>query len=321
MGGEIFWIVVGLVMILYGADRLTEGSASIARRMGLSDLMVGLTVISFGTSAPEFVISLMSACNGAAPLAVGNVVGSNIFNVLAIIGVTALVRPLVIERTTLTAEIPLMVLSSAVLLVMGNGVLLNGDTGELITRSNGIILLLFFIIFLWYTLRQAKSSNEKPSTPREENEMPIWKAVLFTLLGLALLVYGGDRFVAGASGLAGRMGVSDAVVGLTIAAAGTSLPELAASVVAAVKGRPGMAVGNVIGSCIFNAFFVLGTSAVVTPLTLGSIGNFDLLTLFGASLLFWLFGWIIGHRTITRGEGALLTALYIAFMVVTVIRA
>ena len=319
---NIIWTVVGLAMILFGANWLTDGASSLARRIGLSDLMIGLTVVSFGTSMPEFIISLMSACKGAAPLAVGNVVGSNIFNILAIIGFTALVRPLPIGKSTLTAEIPLVVLSSAVLLVLGNGIILDNAPQDIINRSGGIILLLFFIIFLWYTFRQAMKENSLPETnTQSEKNMPVGKAIILTLIGLGLLIYGGDRFVAGASGLALEMGISEAVVGLTIAAAGTSLPELAASIVAAVKGRAGMAVGNVIGSNIFNAFFVLGTAATVTPLTFGSIGNFDLLTLMGASLLFWIFGWLIGRNVITRAEGAILAALYVTFMVITVVRA
>ncbi len=328
---DILWIIAGLAMILFGANWLTDGCSSIARKMGLSDLIVGLTVVSFGTSAPEFVISMMSACKGAAPLAVGNVVGSNIFNILAIIGVTALVRPLAVDKGTLVGEIPLMVLSSAVLLVLGNGVILDGARTDTITRSGGILLLMFFIIFLWYTIRKAladKASSEAsvstalPGEPQDKTpEMSTFKAILFTLAGLALLVYGGDRFVSGASGLAGRLGVSDAIVGLTIAAAGTSLPELAASVAAAVKGKAGMAIGNVIGSNIFNSFFVLGSTAVATPLTFGSVGNFDLLTLMVASILFWIFGWFIGRRTITRFEGAILAILYVVYITVLVIQA
>lgn len=321
---DILWTIAGLAMILFGANWLTDGCSSIARRMGLSDLVVGLTVVSFGTSAPEFVISMMSACNGAAPLAVGNVVGSNVFNILAIIGVTALVSPLAVGKGTLVNEIPLMVLSSAVLLVLGNGVLLDNAPFAVVSRSSGILLLFFFIIFLWYTVSRAMSDKAAASAISEGEKtpgMPIFKAIIITLAGLGLLIYGGDRFVAGASGLARAMGISDAIVGLTIAAAGTSLPELAASVAAALKGRAGMAVGNVIGSNIFNAFFVLGASAVATPLTFGTIGNLDLLTLMVASLLFWIFGWFIGNRVITRIEGAILTLCYIAYITVLVIRA
>lgn len=320
-------------MILFGANWLTDGASAIARRLGLSDLIVGLTVVSFGTSMPEFVISFISSLNGNAPLAVGNVVGSNTFNILAIIGFTALVRPLKVENGTLINEIPLMVLSSIALLVLGNGVLLDGASTAVVTRSSGILLLLFFIIFLWYTVEKAvadrklqscqstagSTGEEKAAQPTKS--MSMWKASALVAAGLALLIYGGDRFVDGASGLASQLGVSDAVIGLTIAAAGTSLPELAASLVAAVKGRAGMAVGNVIGSNIFNAFFVLGSAAVASPLTFGSVGNLDLLTLTGASLLFWIFGWIIGKRTITRAEGGLLAILYIAYITILVVRA
>lgn len=328
MAIDILWTLAGLAMILFGANWLTDGCSSLARRMGLSDLVIGLTVVSFGTSMPEFVISFVSALNGNAPLAVGNVVGSNIFNILAIIGVTALVRPIRVEGGTLVNEIPLMVLSSAVLLVLGNGVLLDGAPEAVVTRSGGILLLFFFIVFMWYTMqkalsdkRMAPSSAPAPEAAEGPKDMPVWKAVGMALAGLGLLIYGGDRFVTGASGLASGLGVSDAVIGLTIAAGGTSLPELAASVAAALKGRPGMAVGNVIGSNLFNIFFVLGASAVASPLAFGSVGNLDLLTLMGASLLFWLFGWLIGKRTITRPEGGVMAALYVAYITLLVVRA
>lgn len=322
---DILWTLAGLCMILFGAGRLTDGCSSIARRLGLSDLVIGLTVVSFGTSMPEFVISFMSAWNGNAPMAVGNVVGSNIFNILAIIGITALVRPIMVEGGALVKEIPLMVLSSVVLLVLGNGVMLDGSAQTMVMRSGGLILLLFFIVFMWYTIRRAladKAMSQQSDVGDIGNDktedMSVLKAVIMVVVGLGLLIYGGDRFVYGASGLARLMGVSDAVVGLTIAAGGTSLPELAASVVAALKGRSGMAIGNVIGSNIFNAFFVLGSAATITPLAFGGIGNFDLLTLMLASLLFWFFGWFFAERKITRIEGGVLTAVYVGYIAVLV---
>lgn len=327
---DILWILAGLAMILFGANWLTDGSSSVARRFGLSDLVIGLTVVSFGTSMPELVISVMSALNGNAPLAVGNVVGSNIFNILAIIGVTALVRPVKVENSTLVNEIPLVVLSSVVLLVMCNGRITDGAAADMITRGNGIVLLMFFVVFMWYMLRKAHADKQAElsggvAAPEPSavvaTDMPQWKAVLMVLAGLALLIGGGDRFVAGASGLASRMGVSDAVIGLTVAAAGTSLPELAASVAAALKGKAGMAVGNVIGSNLFNAFFILGTSASITPLSISGIGNIDLLTLLVASVLFWVFGWFFAERKITRAEGGVLTALYLAYTAMLVANA
>lgn len=313
---NIVFLVVGLVLILWGASALTDGASSIARRMGVSDLVVGLTVVSFGTSAPELTISVMSAIDGNAGLAVGNIVGSNIFNICMIIGVTALIKPVRVERSLMSNEIPLVMLSSLVLLVMGCGVWLDGAPQAVLTRVDGLILLLFFAVFMRYVFASAKSQPAEEA--QGDKPMPVWRAVVMTLLGLAALIWGGDRFVDAASGIASSMGISDAVIGLTIVAAGTSLPELATSVTAALKGRTGIAVGNVIGSNIFNIFMVLGASATVRSLPFAGIGLPDLLLLAGVSVLFWLVARVWGNQTINRAEGALLVAIYIGYMCFTV---
>lgn len=320
---NIFFLLLGLGLILVGANALTDGASAMARRWGVSDLVIGLTVVAFGTSAPELAISIISAVNGSPAMAIGNVVGSNIFNVLVIIGVTAIFAPIKIQRSIMTNEIPLVILSALVLLTMGNGPLLDGAPRPMITRADGIILLFFFIIFMRYTFSQAKSDTALASEPENApvKAMPLWKAVIWVIGGLAGLVYGGDRFVAGASGIASAFGVSDAIIGLTIVAAGTSLPELATSVTAALKGKSGMAVGNVIGSNIFNIFLVLGATATIRPLDFGGIGNLDLLVLTGACLLFWLFGWFFKQRTITRIEGIALTLCYIAYILLLILQA
>ena len=314
---NIVFLVVGLALILWGASALTDGASSIARRMGVSDLIVGLTVVSFGTSAPELTISVMSAIDGNAGLAVGNIVGSNIFNICMIIGVTALIKPVHVERSLMANEIPLVMLSSLVLLVMGCGVWLDGDAEAVLTRVDGLILLLFFAVFMRYVFASAKSEADAEEAT-EEKIMPVWRAVLMTLLGLAALIWGGDRFVDSASGIASSLGISDAVIGLTIVAAGTSLPELATSVTAAMKGRTGIAVGNVIGSNIFNIFMVLGASATVRSLPFAGIGMPDLLLLAAVSVLFWLVARVWGHHTINRAEGGILVAIYVAYMWFTV---
>lgn len=319
---SIVYLIAGLALILVGANILTDGSAALARRIGISDLIVGLTVVAFGTSTPELVISVLSAARDTAGLAVGNVVGSNIFNILVIVGITAIVRPIHVGRDIMSTEIPLVILSSLLLIVMANGPLLDGAPLSVITRVDGIILLIFFTLFMRETLlrsrRRPVPASEAASGPKDKpaaNEMPLAKSLVFIVLGLAGLIIGGDRFVAGASDIARGMGVSDAVIGLTIVAVGTSLPELAASVAAALKGNSDMALGNVIGSNAFNIFLVLGAAATVRPLPLGDVTAVDLGTLIGASLLFWICGWLVGRRTITRGEGIMLTALYVAYMV------
>ena len=327
----ILYTILGLVGILVGASLLTDGASAIAKKMGLSELIIGLTVVSFGTSMPEWIISTMSAIDHNAPLAVGNVVGSNIFNILAIIGITSLIRPIKVSREILTVQIPFVLLSSVVLLVMANGRLLNGSPANVISRSDGIILVLFFAVFMWYTVKEAltqragqeRLERKEEDKPDDKAKKPIsqLKAWIMLLVGLALLIFGGDKFVDGASDFALRLGVSEGMIGLTIAAVGTSLPELATSAAAAIKKQNGIAVGNVIGSCVFNVFFVLGTAATIYPLAPGTIGNFDLLTLTGASLLFWIFGWFFANKEFTRTEGALLTAAYIAYMALIIMRA
>lgn len=323
---NIAMLVGGLVLILAGANMLTDGASSIARKWGVSDLVIGLTVVAFGTSAPELVISVMSAIGGNPGLAIGNAVGSNIFNILVIIGVTAMVKPIKVGRGILTNDIPLVVLSSLAVLAIGNGGILDGIVPQ-ISRVEGILLLLFFAIFMRYTFAQASNTDTivtDVTDPSAEQAaaipgMPMLKAVCWVIIGLCGLIFGGDIFVDGASGIARAMGVSDAVIGLTIVAAGTSLPELATSVTAAIKGKTGMAVGNVIGSNIFNVFMVLGCAATIAPLPFGAIGNVDLLTMTGASLLFWLFGWFFKERTFTRIEGTILLLSYIVYVTFLVI--
>lgn len=312
---NILILIFGLALILGGANYLTDGASAVAQRSGISPLVIGLTIVAFGTSAPELVISCVSAFNHNAGIAIGNVVGSNIFNILVIIGLTALVRPIKIERGILVNDIPLVILSSLVILVLGNGVFLDGDSENIITRSGGLILLLFFCIFLRYTFSIAKSSDESSDDTTEIKSMKTWVAALAIVGGLGALIWGGQLFVDSASAIARSLNVSNAIIGLTIVAFGTSLPELATSIVAAVKNQPGLAVGNVVGSCIFNVFFVLGASAVISPLPLGGITNVDLLVLVGASLLFWIFGKVIRKMTFTRTEGAVMFLAYVAYTV------
>lgn len=316
MWSDIFWLVLGLVLILSGANFLTDGASAIAKKFGISDLVIGLTVVAFGTSTPELVISIVASAQGSAPLAVGNVVGSNIFNILAIIGITAIVRPIMVKNSVMTTEIPMVILSSIILLVLGYTLTLDG-TPNLVSRVEGILLLIFFILFMRYTFATARHKNPDIADPAESTSanlsLSVWRSAVYVFGGLAALIWGGDKFVDGTTGIARALGVSDAVIGLTIVAVGTSLPELATSVVAAVKNEPGLAIGNVIGSNIFNVLLVLGTAAVVRPLPFDGISHTDLWVLLGASVIFFLFGWRFKRRCITRAEGAVMTACYVAY--------
>ncbi|MCM1291139.1 MAG: calcium/sodium antiporter [Prevotella sp.] len=312
---DILWLLIGLALILIGANTLTDGASALAKRWGVSDLIIGLTVVAFGTSAPELSISIISAINKAAPMAIGNVVGSNIFNIFIIIGVVAVVKPIIIHKSIMTNEIPLVILSSIALLAIGSANILGMNGTPEIFRHDGILLLLFFAIFMRYTFSQAMTAqplqHSQSTTPAKT--LPLWKAVIYVAVGLTALIFGGDRFVDGASGIAKSLGMSDAIIGLTIVAAGTSLPELATSLTAALKGKSGIALGNVIGSNIFNIFLVLGITATISPLTFGGISVTDLLVMTAASVLFWFFGWKFGNRCINRWEGAILILCYIAY--------
>lgn len=320
---DILILIGGTVLILCGANILTDGASALAKKWGVSDLVIGLTVVAFGTSAPELVISVTSAIKGSAGLAIGNIVGSNIFNIFVIVGCVALVSPIRVNKSYMTNEIPLVVLSALVVLICANGVWLNGDAINSIDRVDGLLMMLFFAIFMRYTLSIATRKPEEMTGEAvdEVKEMALWKSVLFVAGGLAALIFGGDLFVNGASGIARELNVSESVIGLTIVAAGTSLPDLAASLAAAIKNKPELAVGNIIGSNIFNIFFVLGLSATVAPLPLGGINNVDFMVLLGACLLFWIFGWVIKHRTITRVEGGILVACFVAYTIYLVANA
>lgn len=317
---NIALLIGGLLLILLGANGLTDGAASVAKRFRIPTIVIGLTIVAFGTSAPELTVSLSSALKGSADIAVGNVVGSNIFNTLMIVGCTALFAPIAVTRNTLVKEIPLCILASLVLLVCGNDIFLDGGRDNVLSVTDGLVLLGFFTIFLSYTFAIASHGKPTDGQPEETEikELPLWKSLLYIVGGLAGLIAGGSFFVDGACGIARSLGVSESVIGLTLVAGGTSLPELATSVVAALKKNPEIAIGNVIGSNLFNIFLVLGCSASVTPLHLTGITNLDLWVLVGSGVLFWLFGCFFGKRTITRVEGSVLMLAYIAYTAVLI---
>ena len=305
--------VVGLLLIMKGADWLTDGASSIARKFNISTLVIGLTIVAFGTSAPELVVSSMASISGETDIAIGNVVGSNIFNVLAIMGVTALIAPVPVKGNNIKYEVPLAILASVAVFVMASDALFNGGGANIITRGEGIILLCFFLIFLAYTFAIARNGVDAEGQA-EVKLMPMWKSVLLFLVGLGCLVFGGDTMVDGASGIAEFLGVSQSIIALTIVSAGTSFPELVTSIVAARKGDTDMAMGNVVGSNIFNIFFILGTAATISPLSGGSITMVDYGVLLFSIVALWLackFGKT--YHKITRTEGAMLVLCCIAY--------
>lgn len=304
------YLLIGLGLILGGANFLTDGASALAKRFHISPLVIGLTIVAFGTSAPELTVSIVSAIQGNAELSIGNVVGSNIFNVLMIVGVTAMVSPIQVTKGTLSKEIPLAILSSIVLWICASDIFLHTGESNILNRADGMLMLCFFTIFLGYTF--AISHNNESSSDSIKS-LPLWRCILYIIGGLTALIYGGRLFVDGASSIARLLGVSESIIGLTLVAMGTSLPELATSVIAAMKKNPEIAIGNVIGSNLFNVFFVLGTSATISPLPMGNITNFDLIYLLGASILMFFVGKFNKVRIITRGEGVIMIVAYLFY--------
>ncbi len=316
--------VIGLVAIIKGADWLTDGAASIAHHYGIPTIVVGLTIVAVGSSMPEFVVSVVSAFKGNVDMALGNVVGSNIFNILGIVGITALVMPITIDRRNMKYDVPFVVLSSLFIAITAFDSFFDttNPVTDSISRSDGLLMLCTFAVFMSYTMSIAKNDQDKATdtSGNEYKQSPLWKNILFVLIGLVLLVAGGDGLVEGASGIARWIGISESVIALTIVSAGTSAPELAASVMAAKKGDTAMALGNVVGSVVFNVFFALGTSAVIFPLGIGGVTATDILVLLGASILLWILT-AFGQKQliITRTEGAILVIMAIAYYTYLVI--
>lgn len=304
---NILFIVVGIALVLWGADRLTDGAVAVAEKMKIPQIVIGLTIVAMGTSMPEFCVSFISALKGTSDLAVGNIVGSNIFNALLIVGVSALVAPMTIMETTVRKDIPFALVASALLLIM----CLDGD----ISRLDAGILFVMFLIFMYMTLKGAKKQGadaEEVIEGEGKKPMATWLSAVWILVGLLCLIGGSNLFVEGATAVATNLGVSEAVIGLTIVAGGTSLPELATSVVSARKGNSGIAIGNALGSNVFNILAILGITGMITPMTLKGITYIDLSMLVISIMLVWLFSFT--KYKIERWEGAVLTAVFVGYI-------
>lgn len=307
---DILFLCIGLALVLAGANYLTEGATAVAKRFHLSELVIGMTVVAFGSCTPDLVVSLTSTLQNKGSMAVGNIVGANIFDILLVVGLCAMIRPVVIGKSTLQKEIPMVVLSSIVLGLMACDVLIDRLPTNFIDRSDGMIMLCFLAIYCYVTYKIATSPDTSTESAgnNEVSSKPIrmWLAIIMICGGLAGLVFGGNWFVSSASGIAEKAGMSESLVALTIVAIGSSLPDLTTSVVAALKGHSGIAIGNVVGSCVLNVFFIIGLCSTIKPLELGHINAIDFGVLILGSLLVLLFGWVWGKRTINRVEGAIL---------------
>ena len=307
-------ILIGFAALIFGANILVDASSSVARKLKIPDLVIGLTIVAFGTSAPELIVNIIASLNGETDVSIGNVVGSNIVNIAAILGLAAIVKPPSINVSTIFYEIPLSLLSAVVLIVLAGDVYINKEPLAFLTRTDGILLLLFFSVFMYYTLNMAlKSKETEEGIPAKIFSYPVSFLMIFG--GLFLLVLGGHLIVDSSVKLARLIGITERIIALTIVSFGTSLPELATSLVAARKGNSDLAVGNVVGSNIFNIFFILGISAIIAPLPVGENFTLDFIMNAALSLFLLIFAFRGGDRKIDRKEGSLFFISYIVYVV------
>lgn len=322
---DIFLLILGLALILGGANFLTDGSAALAQRFRVPEFIVGLTIVAVGTSTPELVVSVLSAAAGNSDVAIGNIVGSNIFNVFLILGVCALIAPLPLTGGNIRRDLPFLTAVSVLLLLLTSDRLLGLGEVDAIGRIDGIVMLLLYIALIRYTIRaerrtaaQATQTTQTTQTEKPQRSKSLWLIVVMIAGGLAGLVFGGELFLDSATAIARALGVSESVIAITLVAGGTSLPELASSVVSLLKGKSEMALGNVIGSNIANILLILGLSATIHPLTLGGITRIDLLTVLLSSVLLFVTAFTFRRKAVDRWEGAIflmIYALYIGYLV------
>jgi cation:H+ antiporter len=315
-------LIVGFVFLIKGAGFLVDGASSLAKRFNVSDLVIGLTIVAFGTSAPELFVNLFASFNGTTDIAIGNIIGSNIVNIFLILGIAAVIYPLKVGKGTVWKEIPLSLLAAGLVLVMANDRFVDGLTFDALTRSEGLVLIAFFVLFLYYTFGIAKEVSDVNIEGTQESTKTYsgLASLGLIILGLVGLVIGGQWIVNGATAIALSLGLSDALIGLTIVAIGTSLPELATSAVAAYKKNSDIAVGNVVGSNIFNIFWILGISAVISPLPFKAQMNFDVLMAVVASLLLFIWMFLGKRHTLERWQGVVFILIYICYIVAIVMR-
>ena len=311
---DILLLIVGLGLILAGANFLTDGSAALAQRFRVPEFIIGLTVVAVGTSTPELVVSVLSAIGGQSDVAIGNVVGSNIFNVFVILGVCALIRPVPLTAGNIRRDIPFGVLVSLLLLALAQDSLLCKGAADRIGRLDGAAMLALYILLMWYTIRKTKRPEATAPTEGSKVPMAAWLTAVMIVGGLAGLVFGGEMFLRSATSIARSLGVSESVIAITLVAGDTSLPELASSLVSLFKGKAEMALGNVIGSNIANILLILGVSATIHPLSMGGITVWDLLMVLLSSVVVFLAAFTFKRKAIDRWEGALFVAIYAVYI-------
>lgn len=352
---DIFFLILGLVLLVAGANYVTDGAVAVARRFKVSNLMIGLTVVALGSTLPDIVVCVESAFQDKPALAMGEVIGANIFDLLLVVGIMGIVRPMKVSRLMRRQDLPILFIASAALWIAGDSILFDRASHNVIDRSSGLMLIVIFVFYMWFmilttgnssnpddddedTTADISFSSEKPEdtgiakahsasvelkilkSKMSELKSKQWFSWILIVAGLAALVVGGNWVVDGASGLALKIGMSQAMVALTVVAIGNALPDLVTSVTATVKGASGLALGNIVGSCVINALLTIGLSSLVIPLRADSIGFVDFITLAGAAALLWIIPNILKSKSIGRVFGIILVLLYIAYMVFTVVR-
>lgn len=315
---SILLVLLGLAILIAGGESLVRGASSLARKLKVKPIVIGLTIVAFGTSTPELAVNIFSAIKGTADIALGNIIGSNIANILLILGICGVIRALRVQTGTTWKEIPLTVISAGILYFMVNDVFFDGHSANILTKTEGVSLIAFFLIFLAYTVGLAMMKEKATAEKVKEYRMPL--SVLFILAGLVAMVFGGNLLVDNAVILARVAGLSEVLIGLTIVAVGTSLPELVTSVIATLRGHDDIAVGNIVGSNIFNVFWILGFTAILKPLPVGALLNFDILVNIIATLLLFAFMFIHTKHRLNRWQGILFLLLYIGYTAAIVVR-
>lgn len=311
-------LILGFALLIKGADFFVDGSSNIARLLQVPPILIGLTIVAFGTSAPEATVSIIAAMEGSAEVSVGNVVGSNIFNITLVAGVAAFLYPLQVENETIRKEIPFTLLASVALLILMSDVALQGFSSNMISRSDGLILLLFLSIFMYYVIEYGLKSRKDAANEPIPKDISWRKNIFITLLGLAAIIYGGNLVVDNGITIAFSLGMSETLVGLTIIAIGTSLPELVTSISAALKKESEIAIGNIVGSSIFNILFVLGASATITPLAVNSKVFTDVIYMIVLTFVLLIFSRT--HFKVGKREGLVLAAAYVIYLVYVILR-
>ncbi|MBQ5317610.1 MAG: calcium/sodium antiporter [Oscillospiraceae bacterium] len=312
-------LIIGFVLLVKGADFFVEGSSTIAKFLKIPSIIIGLTIVAMGTSAPEAAVSIIAGINGSNDIAVSNVMGSNLFNLLVVVGISAIIKPITIQNQIIKKEYPFMLMATIVLIVMSFDVVIGNSADNMITRSEAIVLLIFMCVFMYSIISSALQSRKEAvdeETEKPKHSIPL--SIVFTIGGLAGIIIGGQFVVDSAEKIALGFGMSPTLVGLTIVAVGTSLPELVTSIVAARKGESDIAVGNVVGSNIFNILFVLASSAVITPMSINALCLTDMLILIAASLFAYVF--CITKNKVNRTEGIILTVTYVIYLAYAIIR-